>query len=86
MVVEVGLGSGSCIVRFLCSNLVIAGIDYYTGREVFGSLHVYLIYGFCTSFMFIGFSLFTVLWDIRHTACLQLVACKKPPCDNVEDQ
>jgi hypothetical protein len=56
MVVEFGLGSGSCLVPFLCSNLCIVGIDYYTLREGFGSLKVYFIYGFCTGFIFIGFS------------------------------
>jgi len=60
MVVAFGLGSGSCLVRFLCFNLFFSGIDYYTRREVFGSLKVYFIYAFCTAFMFIGFSLFTV--------------------------
>ena len=84
MVVAFGLGSGSCLVRFLCSNLYISGIDYYTRREVFGSLKVYFIYGFCTGFIFIGFSLFIVLWDIGHAACLQLLVCNEPPCDGVE--
>jgi hypothetical protein len=46
MVVAFGLGSGSCIIRFLCSNPVISGIDYYTHREVFGSLKVSFSYGF----------------------------------------
>ena len=79
-----GLGSGSCLVSFLCCNLVISGIDkymrggdsfaqslfmfplvwvrgyglvhflfskglisgidYYTRREVFGSLRVYVLF------------------------------------------
>jgi len=30
MVVAFRLGSGSCLVCFLCSNLFIRGIDYYT--------------------------------------------------------
>jgi len=81
MVVAFGLGSGSCLVRFLCSNLFISGIDYYTRREVFGSLKVYFIYRFC-----IGFILFIVLWDIAHAVFLQLLACKEPPCDGVEAQ
>jgi len=46
MVVAFGLGSGSCLVRFLCSNLFISGIDYYTRREVFGLLKVFLFIGF----------------------------------------
>jgi hypothetical protein len=46
MVVAFGLGSGSCLVRFVCSNLCISGIDYYTRRKVFGSLKVYFIIGF----------------------------------------
>ena len=74
------------LVRFLCSNLFISGIHYYTGREVFGLLKVYFIFGFCTGFIFIGFSLFIVLWDIAHAAFLQLLACKEPPCDGVEAQ
>jgi hypothetical protein len=86
MVVVFRLGSGSCLVRFLCANLFISGIYYYTRREVFGSLKVYFIYGFCTGFIFIGFSLFIVLWDIAHAAFLQLLASKEPPCDGVEDQ
>jgi len=44
MVVAFGLGSGSCLVCFLCSNLFISGIEYYTHREVFGSLRVYFIH------------------------------------------
>jgi len=51
MVVALGLGSGSCLVRFLCSNLLISGIDYYTGQEVIGSLKVYFIYWFCIGFI-----------------------------------
>jgi hypothetical protein len=43
MVLAFGVGSGSCLVRFLCANLFISGIDYYTSREVFGSLKVYFI-------------------------------------------
>ena len=86
MVVAFGLGSGSCLVRFLCSNLFISGIDYDTRREAFGSLKVYFIYGLCTGFIIIDFSLFIVLWDIGHAACLQLLACKEPPCDGVEAQ
>jgi len=86
MVVAFRLGSGSCLVRFLCHNQFISGIYYYTRREVFGSLKVYFIYGFCTGFIFIGFSLFIVLWDIAHAAFLQLLACKEPSCDGVEAQ
>jgi hypothetical protein len=80
------LGSGSCVVCFIGSNLFISGNYYSTRHEVFGSLKVYLIYGFCTGFIFIGFSLFIVLWDIARTAFLQLLACKVPPCDGVEAQ
>jgi hypothetical protein len=84
MVVAFGLGSGSCLVCFLCSNLFSSGIGYYTRREVFGSLKIYFIDGFCTGFIFVGFSLFIVIWDIGHAACLHLLACKEPPCDAVE--
>jgi hypothetical protein len=80
------LGSGSCLVRFLCSDIFIAGIDYYICREVFGSLKVDFVYGFCIRLTFIGFSLFIVLWDIVHTAFLQLLACKEPLCGGVEAQ
>jgi len=51
MVVAFGLGSGSCLVRFLCSDLFLSGIDYYTRREVFGSLKVYFIYRFYIGFI-----------------------------------
>jgi len=51
MVVAFGLGSGSCLVHFLCSNRFISGIVYYIRREVFGSLKVYFIYGFCIGFI-----------------------------------
>jgi len=51
MVVAFGLGSGSCLGCFFCSNLFISGIDYYTRREVFGSLKIYCIYGFCIGFI-----------------------------------
>jgi len=84
MVVAFGLGSGSCRVRFLWSNLFLSGIDHYTRREVFGSVKVYFIYGFCTGFIYIGFSLFIVLWDIGHAECLQLLAGDEPPSDGVE--
>jgi len=47
MVVAFGLGSCSCPARFVCSKLFISGIDYHMHREVFGSLNVYFIYGFC---------------------------------------
>jgi len=63
MIVVFGLGSGSCLVQFLCSNLCISGIDYYTCREVFGLLRDYFIYGCC-----IGFILLIVSWDIAHAA------------------
>jgi len=78
MVVVSGLRSGSCLVRFLCSNLCISRIDNYTRREVFGLLRVYFIYRFC-----IGFDLFIVLRDITHAAFLQLLTCKVSPCDVV---
>jgi hypothetical protein len=58
MVVAFGLGSGSGLIPFLCSHLFISGIDYYTRREVFGSLKVYFIYKFC-----IGF----ILLDLFHS-------------------
>jgi len=58
MVVAFGLGSDFCLVRFLCSNLSISGIDYYMRREVFGTLKVYFIYGFC-----IGFILLVVFYS-----------------------
>jgi hypothetical protein len=86
MVTVFELGSGSCLVHFLWSILFISGIVHYIRREVFGSLKVYFIYGFCTGFSFIRFSLFIVLWDIGHAACLQHLACKEPPCDGVEAQ
>jgi len=86
MVVEFRLGLGSCLVHFLCSTQFMSGINYYMPREVFGSLKVYFICGFCTGFIFIGFSLFIVLWDISHAVFLQLLACKEPPCDGVEAQ
>jgi hypothetical protein len=68
MVVAFRLGSSSCLVRFLLSNLFISGIYYYTCCEVFGSLKVYFISGFSTGFICNGFSLFIVLWDIAHAA------------------
>jgi len=81
MVVALLSGSGSGLVCFLCSDLCTSGIDYFTCREVFESLRVYFLLGFC-----IGFILFIVLWDIAHAAFLQLLACKRPPCDGVEAQ
>jgi len=84
IVIEFRLRSGSYLVRFLCSNLLISGIYDYTHGKVFGSLKVYSIYGFCISFIFIDFIFFIVLWDIAHAAFLQLLACKQPPCDGVE--
>jgi len=58
MVVGFGLRSGSCLVRFLCSNRLMSGYDYYTRCEVFGSLKVYFIYMFC-----IGFILLVLLYS-----------------------
>jgi len=66
MIVVFGLGSDSCLVRFLCSNRYISGIDYYTRCQVIGSLRVHFMHRFC-----IGFILFIVLWDITHAAFLQ---------------
>jgi len=40
IVVEFRLGSGSCLVCFICSYLSISGIDHYTHREVLASLRV----------------------------------------------
>jgi len=51
MVVAFGLGFGSCLVYILGSHLFVSGIDYYTRREVFGSLNVYFIYGFGIGFI-----------------------------------
>jgi len=61
MPVAFGLGSGSCLVRFLRSNLFIAGIDYYTCCEVFGSLKVYFIYVFC-----IGLILLVLFYSLYY--------------------
>jgi len=44
MVVSFRLGSGSCLVRFVCSNLFISGIDYYMRCLVFRLLRVYFIH------------------------------------------
>jgi len=81
MIVVFRFWSGSCPVRFLCSNLFLSGIQYCTCHQVFGSLRVYFIYWFC-----IGFILFIVVSDIAHAAFLKLRACKEPPCDGVESQ
>jgi hypothetical protein len=51
MVVAFRLESGTCLVRFPCSTLFISGIEYYTHREVFGSLKVYFIYRFWIGFI-----------------------------------
>jgi hypothetical protein len=86
MVVAFGLWSGSGLIPFICSNLFISGIDYYTRREVSfiaqGLFYLYVLYWV----YFIGFILFIVLWDIAHAVFLQLLACKEPPCDGVEPQ
>jgi len=79
MVVVFGIGLGSCLVRFRCSNLCISGIDYYRRRNVFGLLRVNFIYGLWTAFI-----VFIVLKDIAHAAFLQLLVCKEPSCDGVE--
>jgi len=81
MVIAHEFGLGSCVVHFVCSYRFISGIDHYTHREVFESLRVDFLYGFC-----IGCILFIVLWDIAHAVFLQLLACKEPPCDGVEAQ
>jgi hypothetical protein len=56
MVVALGLGSGSSLVLFLCSNLFISRINYYTRCKVSGLLRVIFISGCC-----IGFILLVVL-------------------------
>ena len=81
MIVAFGLRSGSCLGCILCSNLFISHIEYYTRCEVFGLLRVCSIHGFCISFILV-----IVLWDIAHAVFLQLLACKKPPCDGIEAQ
>ena len=86
MVVVFWLGSCSCLVCFLCSNIFISGIYYDTRREVFVSLKIYFIYWFCTGFNFLGLILFIVLWNIVHAAFLKLLASKQPPCAGVEAQ
>jgi len=86
MVVAFRLGSGSCCVPFLFTNVFVSGIYDYTHWEVFGLLKAYFIYGFCTGFIFVGFSLFIELWDMVHAAFLQRVACKEPPCEGVDAQ
>jgi hypothetical protein len=86
MVVLFSLWSDSCLVHLFSATLYSSGIYYYTRCEVFGSLKVYFIYGACTGFIFIDFSLFIVLWDIGHAASLQLLRCQEPPCDDVEAQ
>ena len=81
MFVVFRLGSGSCHVQSIFSNLFLWGIEYYTRRKVFGSLRVYFIYWFC-----VGFISFIVLWDITHAAFLQLLVCKELACEGVEAQ
>jgi len=85
MVVAFKLGSGSCLVHLLWSNLCISGIEYFTHHKVFGLLKVNIIYGFYTGFIFIGFCSFIVWWDIQHAAFLQLLVCKVAPFNGVED-
>jgi hypothetical protein len=86
MIVPFRFVSGSCPVRVLCSKLFISGVYYYRYHEVFGSLKVDFIYRFSTGFIFIGFSLLRVLWNIAHAAIMQLPVCKDSPCDAVEAQ
>jgi len=81
MIVAFRLGSHSCHVHSLCSDLYISGIEYYMPHEVFGSRRVYSIYRFCICFI-----LFIVSWDIAHAAFLQLPACKEPSYDGVDAQ
>jgi len=38
-----GLESGSCLVRFLCSNILMSGFDYFTRHKDFGLFRVYII-------------------------------------------
>jgi len=61
LVIVLRLGSGSCLVRFLRSNLVDSDIDYYTCYEVFGLLRVHFICGF-----YIGFLIHSIM---GHRAC-----------------
>jgi len=56
MFVAFRLGLGSCRVPFRCSNQWISGIDHYRCCDVYESITVLFIYGFC-----IGFILFLVL-------------------------
>jgi len=68
MVVEFRFGFGSCLVHFVCSNVCISGIYYYTRREVSESHRVHFVYGLC-----IGLKLLIVLWGVTHAAFLQLL-------------
>jgi hypothetical protein len=56
MVVVFGLGSGSCLVHFLCSNMFLQGIDNYTHHKVLDLS---------------GYIVFIVLLDIAQAALLQ---------------
>jgi len=66
MVVGFGLGLSSCLVCFLCSNLFISGIDYYTCRAVFGLLKIYFIYRFCIGFIYWFYFIHSIM---GHRVC-----------------
>jgi hypothetical protein len=66
MIDAFGLGLGSCLVHFLCSNLFFSGIDYYTRHEVVRSLKVYLIDRFCIAFIYWFNFIHTIM---GHRAC-----------------
>jgi len=66
MVITFGLGSGSCVVFSLCSNVYISGRDYYSHRAVFGSLKVYFIDGFCIGCILLVYFIHRIM---GHRAC-----------------
>jgi hypothetical protein len=54
MVVASVIVSGSCLLGFVVSNVLISDIDYYKRHEVYGLLRVYLIYVFCNPLSVLG--------------------------------
>jgi len=81
MVVAFRSGSCSCLLRVLCSNLFIRHLLLHMLRGFWIAQGL-----LCLWVIFIGFSLFIVVWNITHVAFLQLLAGKEPPCDCIEAQ
>jgi hypothetical protein len=66
VVVAFELGTGSCLVHFLCSNIFISCIDYYMRREVLDRSRFILFIGFVLVLVYFSYLIHSIM---GHQAC-----------------